>query len=270
MSHKLRLLELFESKRNQKIILIVGMLAFFVMELLIYLVIASQAGNRARVIITDESGQKVYETKGSALTSYEKLVFEGTYGSLKNYQIHQESEVVPFPVREWILLAIGIPTGLILMIAFLIRAYLSLLYGGEEEKAPDQEPSEPKAAKRLGWMVSSFQGVSVFHLGGLVFAAVLLLWMVPNFLAEFTRATMEAIREYKWFFLGVSVFLAGLITWMIYLRYKLSKQMMENQFHIEKYRLETQLLMHKESHHPLLTGSVDGTQGSSTLLQKEG
>ena len=63
--------------------------------------------------------------------------------------------------------------------------------------------------------------------------------------------SMTAIREYKWFFLGTAIFLALLITWIIYLRYKLSRQMLENQLDLEKFRVERQLLVQQEPAHLL-------------------
>ncbi|RLB05100.1 MAG: hypothetical protein DRG59_09450, partial [Deltaproteobacteria bacterium] len=76
--------------------------------------------------------------------------------------------------------------------------------------------------------------------------------MVPNFLGEFARLSVNTIKEFKWFFLGVSVFLAGLVCWVIYLRYKLSKQAIENEKDIEKYRLEMKLLEEKKDKQLLL------------------
>ncbi|GLI33788.1 hypothetical protein [Desulforhabdus amnigena] len=260
MSQKLRLQDLFEGTRYQKIVLTISVLAFLVLELLIYMASASQAGQKSRVIITDTAGKKVYETAGTALTSYEKLVFENNFGSLANYQVNLETEALPFPFRAWVSAAVGIPVGLILLVSFLVRVYLSLLYGEEKEKPdPSSEGAGDLKKNRFGSVLHSFQsfhGISIFHLGFLVVLGVLLLWMVPNFLGDFAKVTITAIREYKWFFLGSSIFLALIITWIIYLRYKLSKQMLENQLHLEKYRVEQQLLMQRETP-PLLPSQMN-------------
>ena len=71
--------------------------------------------------------------------------------------------------------------------------------------------------------------------------------MVPNFVQDFAKLTMTAIREFRWFFAGMAVFLALLVCWIIYLRYRLSKQMLENQFDLEKFRFEKQLLLESKA-----------------------
>lgn len=258
MSHKLRLLDLFEGKRVHKVILLVTVLTFLVLELLIYLASASQAGEKSRVTIVDAEGRKVYETSGSTLTSYEKHVFESNHGPLRNYQIQVNSETHPFPFRAWMTAAIGIPVGMVLLVAFLVRAYLTLVYGEEREEGEDSGSSNP-AKDRFGSVFSAFQRFSVFHVGFFVLLAVLVLWMVPNFLGDFVRISATALREYKWFFLGSAVFLGLLLAWVIYLRYRLSRQMLENQLHIEKYRLEQQLLLEQRAT-PLLPNPVGDAQ----------
>ncbi len=246
MSHKAHLLDVFEGKRYQKMVLAICVVTFLVLELLIYLTAASQAGQKSRIVITDANGAKVYESAGNALTSYEKLVFENNFGPLQNYRIHLHTETSLFPFRAWLSAAVGIPIGLTLLVAFLVRVYLALLYGEEKEKSENPEDSSP-IKNRLGGVFNLFSGVSVFHIGFAVVIAVLLFWVVPNFLQDFASVSMAAVREYKWFFLGTAVFLALIITWSIYLRYRLSKQMLENQLNIEKYRLETQLIAHQET-----------------------
>jgi hypothetical protein len=166
--------------------------------------------------------------------------------------------VVPFPFREWLSAAIGIPVGLTLLMAFLVKVYLSLLYG---ETKPDSEWSGESDGKkhRFGSLFQSMNSFSVFHIGTVVIVFVLLLWLVPDFIGNFANFSMGAIREHKWFFMGAAVFAAFIITWVIYLRYKLSRQMLENQFNLEKFRVETQLLAGRESA-PQLTTKADQVQ----------
>jgi hypothetical protein len=260
MSQKVRLLDVFEGKRYHKVVLVVSVLAFLVLELLIYLAAASQAGQKSSVIVTDATGKKVYETSGGTLTSYEKLVFENTFGPLRNYQIQLQSETLPFPFRAWVSAAVGIPIGLVLLVSFLIKAYLSLLYGGEDREDVEEDAEGSSSVKnRFGGVFHSVNRISVFHVGFIVVIAVLLLWVVPNFLQDFATISMTAIRDYKWFFLGTAVFLALLITWIIYLRYKLSSKMLENQLDLEKFRVERQLLVQQESA-PLLPNPMNEVQ----------
>jgi hypothetical protein len=247
MSHKLRLLDVFEGKRHLKIVLTVSLFAFLLLELLIYLGAAGQAGDKSRVIITDANGVKVYETAGTALTSYEKYVFESTFGPLSHYKMQLQTDSFPFPLRAWVSAAVGIPIGLVLLVSFVVRVYLTLVYGEEKEKAQGETSEEPSPRKRqFGSLFFSTRQVSIFHIGFLVVLGVLVFWIVPNFLQDFAKISMAAIREYRWFFLGTAVFLALLIIWMIYLRYRLSKKMLENQLELEKFRVERQLLIQKE------------------------
>ena len=242
MPNKLRLLELFDGKRYQKAILAVSVIGFLVLELVIYLAAAGQAGQKSRVLILDSNGSKMYETVGAALTSYEKLVFETNYGPLQNYKVHVETEILPFPFRAWLSGAVGIPVGLVLLVSFVVRVYLSLLYGEEKDEKENGEV-RIDGQNRFGSLLRLFQNVSIFHIGFFVLIAVLLLWLVPNFIGDFVTVSMTAIKEYKWFFLGASIVLAAIVAWIIHLRYKLSKQMLDNQLELEKFRLEKQFLL---------------------------
>jgi hypothetical protein len=246
MSQKEHLLGVFEGKRHQKIVLMASVFLFLILELLIYLAAASQAGQKSRVIITDGNGAKVYETAGAVLTSYEKLVFENNFGPLNQYQLRVETESLSFPFRAWLSAAVGIPVGLILLTAFIVRAYLSLLYGDKTDKDRDAAAA-PAEQNTLGSLFQFFRNISIFHIGFLTILAVLILWMVPNFVRDFAKLSMTAIQEFRWFFAGAAVFLALLVVWIIYLRYRLSKQMLENQFNIEKFRVETQLLLESKT-----------------------
>jgi hypothetical protein len=258
MAQRPRLLDVFEGKSNQKIILTASVLIVLALEILIYLAAASQSGQQSRVVITDGNGVKKYEAPGTALTSYEKLNFENNFGPLKDYRIQIHTEHLPFPFRAWSSAAVGIPIGLILIVAFVVRCYLALVYGeaqpGKGDGTGDMEIG------RFGVMASLFQRVSVFQFGFLVLIGVLLFWIVPNFLGDFARVSISAIREFKWFFAGAALFLAGLILWVIHLRYKLSREMLKNQGELDKYRLQIRLLEQKEAP-PLLPTSVDPPSG---------
>jgi hypothetical protein len=242
MSQKEHLLGIFEGKSHQKLVLTVSVFVFLVLELLIYLAAASHSGQKSRIIISDSNGTKVYETPGAVLTSYEKLVFENNFGPLSNYRLQVETESLPFPFRAWLSSAVGIPLGLILLVAFIVRAYLSLLYGDRADK--DKETDARGAEQNtMGSFLGFFRNLSIFHIGFLTILAVLIFWIVPNFVQDFAKLSMTAIREFSWFFAGVAVFLALVVVWIIYLRYRLSRQMLENQLNLEKFRVEKQLLL---------------------------
>lgn len=264
MSTKPRLIDIFEGKYYQKIVLTVGIVVMLVLELLIYMAAAGHSGQKSRVIITDSNGEKVFESPGNTLTSYERLTFENTFGPLDNYRLHIQTDVLPFPFRAWLTAAIGVPIGLVLLMAFLVRAYLSLLYGEEESDLKETL----SGTDRLRSTFQFFHRISVFHIGFLAVLAVLLIWMVPNFLGDFFKISMATVHEFKWFFLGVAIFLGFLVMWVIYLRYNLSKKMLENQFDLEKFRVERQLPPKEEV--PLLADVVKEAQEPLTGQDQKG
>ena len=250
--------ELFEGKRHQKIILAVSVAILLIVELSIYVAASSQTGQRARTIITDAGGSKIYETEGAALTTYEKMVFENNFGPLRNYNTRVESEYAPFPYRGWALLSVGVPMVLILLVSFLVQSYLFLLNGGRREEAEAGAASGP-AGTRVGSFLRISRSISVLQIGFLIAAAVLTLWLVPAFLGDFATAFISAIREYQWFFLGAALFVAFLAVWVIYLRYRLSRQMLENQLRLEMYRVKRELLAGAKPVN-LLTGLSEGME----------
>lgn len=242
MSTSSRLLDVFEGGRRQRLILAVGVFLFLAVEIIIYASAASQAGDKARIVITDSSGAKVYETTGTVLTSYERMNFENNFGPLRNFQMNLQTESTPFPFRAWVSAAIGIPVGLVLLVSFVVKVYMSLLYGEDGKgDTPRGEAADSGMKGRMSAFSGFLKGLSVFHIGVIAFLAVLVLWMIPNFIGDATQTVMNAIREYPLFFIGAAVFLAALLVWMIYLRYSLSKMMIENQFKLEKIRIEAQL-----------------------------
>ncbi len=247
MSQKARLLDVFEGHRHLKVILAVSIMVVLFLEILIYLTAASQTGDKSNVVITDSDGRKVFETAGTALSAWEKMNFENTHGPLQNFVVQIHTETHAFPFRAWLLGAVGVPIGLILLMAFLVRAFLSLLYG--EEKGKQEKGSASDFEGRYGSIFQFFGRISVFHIGFLVAVSVVLLWVVPNFLGDFAQGAVGLIREFRWFFLGAGIFTAVLVVWVIYLRYKLSKRMLDNQLDLEKYRV--QLITQDER--PLLT-----------------
>ena len=66
---------------------------------------------------------------------------------------------------------------------------------------------------------------------------------------------MSLIFEYRWFFLGVSVFTGFLVVWMIYLRYKLSQKMLDNQLNLQKFQFEEQLILERDSRLAISSGA---------------
>ncbi len=263
MAQSLRLSELFESRKYTRIVLAAGVITLLVLELAIYFAVSSQSGFKSRVVILDSSGSKLYESAGTALTSYEKMVFENNFGPLRNYNTHVETESMPFPYRTWILLAIGVPMGLILLLFFLVQVWMILLNGNRSEELPSAQAS---AKSRTDTFMRISQDISVLHVGFLIVLVMLIFWLIPSLLGDVAKSCFDAVRAYPFFFLGLTVFSGGLLVWVIYLRYRLSKQMLTNQFEIEKYRIQTELLAHNPDPHLLTAPGAEGEESRSQLM----
>lgn len=264
MSHNPHLSGLFEGGKHPKIVLLVSTILLLVLELTIYATLAGQSGLKSRIAVTDANGTKIYESSGSALSAYEKMTFESNFGPLRNYSTHVETEEVPFPFRTWILLAIGLPLGLILLLAFLVQVWLLLLNGNPGENVASRSTAQGKT--RFDTFLSASRNFSVLHVGFVIVLAMLILWLIPSFLGDLARSCLGAVGRYPWFFLGLTGFAAGLLTWVIYLRYRLSKQMLENQLEIEKYRIQTNLLAQSPVQNLIGSGREDDATAQSQIL----
>ena len=255
MAQRIQLTDILDRDEFHKI-LVFSVIMLLFLELAIYLGAAGKAGSQSWVTVYDKQGNKIYETQGDLLTSYERLVFEETFGPLSDYRIAVETRHDPFPFRGWLATAIGAPIGLVLLLAFLVRAYLALISGEESEKdVQEKDRASPNEAKFPGSFLDIFRRLSIFHLGFLAVIVVLLLWLVPNLVIDFSKATMSLIFEYRWFFLGVSVFTGFLVVWMIYLRYKLSQKMLDNQLNLQKFQFEEQLILERDSRLAISSGA---------------
>ena len=245
MAQKLRLSDIFEDKKSHKTILQIGIAMFLSMELIIYLVANAQSGTQQWVEVFNSKGEMVYETQGNVLTTYEKLVFQNTYGPLRNFNVRVKTRTTPFPFRAWLAIAVGGPIGFMLLLTYLVRTYLSFV-SGEEEETAHESASLDKSSDRFGRLFQ-WRRLSLFHLGFFIVVCVLALWLVPNYVADIARGVVSLIVQYKWFFLGVFAFFASLIVWIIYLKYKISQKMMDRQMDFEKFKVEKQLLLAQET-----------------------
>jgi hypothetical protein len=255
MSDRGRLQEILDNRPQQRGVLVAAIALLLVLEVMIYIAAAGKAGRSSILVIRDRTGSVIYEATGNTLTGYEKVLFEETHGPLSNYQIQVQSESHPFPTRMWLSAAAGIPIGLILLVAFLVRVFLDL-FDGEAKESRTQGKSQNQGG-RLRSPSFVTNGLSIFHLGSIILSGAILIWLVPDFLLNVARIGVAAVQEFKWLLPGLCIFLALFIIWVVYLRYRLSKQMMENQFNLDKYRLESQLLEHENS--LLLPGQAEET-----------
>jgi len=250
MPTKLRLLDVFEGKGNLKIVLATSVFLFLAIELLIFIAASASSGDRSFVEVKNNSGQVVYRTPGNTVGHIHRPYFERHHGSLENYDVEVTTVHKPFPVREWVVASIGIPVGLILLVSFLIKVYLSLIYGEETAGEANSRLYEGRKQSLLSWS-QLMSSVSVYTVGALILLLVLLLWLVPNFFWNLVSYSMTGIQEHKGIFFGVLIGLALFVSWIAFLRYKLSKKMMENQLTLEKYRIDKQFQLEAQVHEQL-------------------
>jgi hypothetical protein len=213
----------------------------------------------------DAAGRKIFESTGSALSSYEKMLFENNYGSLRDYTTQIESQVAPFNYRAWILLAIGMPLGLILMLFFMAQVWLILLNGSPKEESSEEMGS---SKTRFSSFMSVSKSFSILGVGFIIVISMLILWLIPSILGDLVKSFFSSVKDYPWFFGGLAIFAGGLLVWVIYLRYRLSRQMLSNQMEIEKYRIERQLLEQSPAP-PMLAAPAQADETRSRFLQPE-
>jgi hypothetical protein len=262
MAPKLRLLDIFEGKSNLKIVLAASVFLLLAIEIVVFVAAATSSGENSFVEVKNERGQVVYRTPGNTVGHIHRPYFEKYHGPLNNYQIEITTISKPFPVREWIAAAVGIPVGLILLTTFLVKVYLLLVYGEEKPYGADPAAAGGKKHLLVSWsdLLSSF---SIYYIGALTLVVVLLLWLVPNFLGDLFNLSVSTVRELSWFFFAIIMLFMLFVIWVVYLRYKLSKKMMENQLSLEKYRIDRQLLLQQESeNHRLITADDDKESGA--------
>jgi uncharacterized integral membrane protein len=107
--------------KEHKTVFIIIAVILFLIELEIFAIAAMKSGRKEYLQILDANGQLVYETDGSNLSDFNKYYFEKTFGDLDHYEKIMRSEDVAFPFRAWFTAAVGIPIGVILLFAFVVR-----------------------------------------------------------------------------------------------------------------------------------------------------
>jgi hypothetical protein len=263
MAKSLSLSEFFEDAKYPKRVLAIGAILLLVLQLGIFIAICNQSGLKARVCVLDSEGRKIYESPGPALSSYEKMIFENNFGPLRNYTTQLESEMVPFNYRAWILMAVGIPLGLILMLFFMAQVWLILLNGSPKEETFEVAGS---AKTRFGAFLSISKNFSMLGVGFIIVISMLILWLIPSILGDLVTSLFGAVKDYPFFFMGLAIFVGGLLVWVIYLRYRLSKQMLSNEVEIQKYRIKQQMLAQSPVPH-LLAAPADPDEMRKQSLQ---
>jgi len=245
---------------NKTVFIIIG-IALFLIELEIFAVAAMKSGQENKLQVIDKQGNLIHETDGKNLSDFNKYYFEKTFGPFEQYQVRLVTKDVPFPFRAWFVAALGIPIGIILMFAFVVKAYVALFYGDEEtsaEEIPKAQKPEPKTAVER--IVASISGFNIFVIGFCVFIVAILYWIIPEMIMylgrlgestviRYLRMGGGILLEYKWFFLFIMLFSFALFTWIVYLRYLLARKTIDSQTEVNKMRV--QLEMHRSADSPL-------------------
>ena len=223
--------------REHKLLLVIIIVAFFVVELEVFVLATMRSGHQSYMQVMNDSNEVVYEVKGSTMTNFNKYYFENTFGPLENYRVKLVSKDIPFPFRAWFSAAVGIPVGLVLLLGFVLKAVMTFIRGSEEPDGASDKTPEGKGNKidNLFFRISRF---NIFIIGFLIFAAVFLYWVLPNLITFIARTGMETIVDFKWFFLAVVGAVFSLFAWFMYMKYKLAHKSMEAQAEIRKYELQ--------------------------------
>ena len=228
--------DIISAIKEHKPLFIIIMVGLFLIELEIFALAAMKSGRKSMLQIFDPKGNVVLITEGTTLSQIDKDAFERTFGPLVQYKVHIFSEQKPFPFRAWFVAAVGIPVGMMLLFAFVVKVWAALFTGSLENRTAEKYESD--ASSRFDRFVDVVSRFNVFILGVLVFTAALAYWILPNFIVYAGKVSMETIVKYKWVTLGAAVILVGSILWIIYLRYLLAKKSIESHKEVEKYRLQ--------------------------------
>ncbi len=242
----------FSLLKEYKVLVGIIITGLFLIEFEIFTFAAMSSGKQPRLQVLNTSGKVVYEIKGSTLANFNKERFEKAFGPFENYQVKLTEKNIPFPFRAWFSAAIGVPVGLVLLLAFVLKAVMVFIYGAEESPenkdgveynkenqqtiSPDNGFNKPHAGiEKLLMSISRF---NIFIIGFLVICMVFLLWMIPNTLNFLAKVGIDTILQFKWVFLGGFIAVFILFAWFMYMKYKLANKMIDAETEIKKYQLQ--------------------------------
>jgi hypothetical protein len=223
--------------REHKTLFIIMAIVAFLIELEIFAVAVMKSGRQSRLQVHDHQGNIVHEADGDNLSAFNKYYFEKTFGPFTDYQVRLVTEDKPFPFRAWFVAAVGIPVGAVLLFAFVVKAYMSMVYG-DKKADPEAATTEEKYASRLERVLARISRFNIFTIGFLVFLSVFLYWVVPNLLTYLGKVGVDTVARYKWVFAGIGAAVFALVVWVIYLRYLLARKSIESQAELDRYRLQ--------------------------------
>jgi len=88
---------------------------------------------------------------------------------------------------------------------------LLLIQLGIEETPQETELNKTRFSSFLG--VS--KNFSILGVGFTIVVTMLILWLIPSILSDMAKFFFSAVKDYPWFFIGVSTFVGGLLVWVI-------------------------------------------------------
>lgn len=225
--------------REHKTLFVAVLVGLFLLELEIFAMAVAKSGKKAWLQISDAQGHVVYEANEAYPGAFDQKSFEKTFGPLSKYQVRRVHQDVPFPFRAWFVAAIGLPLGVMLMLAFVVRAFVAIF--GEDKPLPDGPPDTARATDRQSRMDAVLQKIgrlNILTIGFILFLIVIGYWIIPNLIGQVAQIGFQTITTYKWVFLGAAGVVIGIVLWIIYLRYLLAKKQVENQVALDKFRLQ--------------------------------
>lgn len=223
-------------RENKKLIIIFAV-ALFLIELEIFAVAAMKSGHKSRLQVIDANGNVIHETDGGNLSDFNRYYFEKTFGPFENYEVKLNSRDVPFPFRAWFVAAVGLPVGVVLLMAFVLRAYAAIFYGDKTGATP-AAPSVDEGQSGFEKILARVSRFNIFTIGFLIFLAVFAYWVIPNLITHLGRVGMDTVVRFKWVFISTAIFLGALVVWIVYLRYLLARKAIESRTEVEKHRLQ--------------------------------
>lgn len=220
---------------------LVFMLAFFlfVLELEIFFSASLKSGDHSKIQVLNPNDEVIYESSEKKLYQFDKYYFESNFGPLENYRIRRIKEVRPFPFRGWLISAVGIPIGFMMILGFLIRAW-AVFFKGEKATFGEPNGERPNEAGkgRLHNLIVTVSNLNIFVLGFFIVSALFLYWVLPDMIVYISKMGMETLIRFKWFFISALVVVTGIFVWFIYLKFLLAKKAIESRAEIEKMKLQ--------------------------------
>ncbi len=229
--------KLADLARENKTIIIIIAVGLFLIELEIFAVAALKSGTDYKLQVMDNNGNLIHETDGKNLSDFNKYYFEKTFGSFDDYQVKLVKNDRPFPFRAWFVAAVGIPIGVILLFAFVVKAYMALFHN-EDELSFAKNAENGQYHTRMERIIAGVSRFNIFVIGFLVLFSVLLYWIIPNFATYVGRVGIDTLIRFKWFFLTASLMIFALIIWIIYLKYRLAGKAIDSQVEVDKYKMK--------------------------------